>query len=100
MIDTIMIIIFIYTGARTPSYGGFMTPSHDPSQTPQHSGGSAWDPSVANTPARYITYSLCYITNIHCITWLSIYKVSYWCRVDEWGYGYDNSTPSPAVSEE
>ncbi len=42
--------LFSTTGGRTPSYG-YMTPSHDPSQTPQH-GGSAWDPSVANTPAR------------------------------------------------
>ena len=37
-------------GGRTPNYG-HMTPSHDPFQTPQH-GGSAWDPSIANTPAR------------------------------------------------
>ncbi|XP_064385499.1 transcription elongation factor SPT5-like isoform X2 [Halichondria panicea] len=57
----------MHDGGRTPSYG-YMTPSHDPSQTPQH-GGSAWDPSVANTPAR----------------------------PDEWNYNYDTSTPSPAT---
>ncbi|XP_011410252.2 PREDICTED: transcription elongation factor SPT5-like [Amphimedon queenslandica] len=40
-------------GGRTPSYNnpGYMTPSHDPSRTPLH-GGSAWDPSITNTPAR------------------------------------------------
>jgi len=42
----------MHAGGRTPSYG-YMTPSHDPSQTPLH-GGSAWDPTVANTPARYV----------------------------------------------
>ena len=52
------------TGARTPSYGGFVTPSHDPSQTPQHSGGSAWDPSVANTPARYSIYQSYHQSNV------------------------------------
>uniref|UniRef100_A0A0A1WN47 Transcription elongation factor SPT5 n=1 Tax=Zeugodacus cucurbitae TaxID=28588 RepID=A0A0A1WN47_ZEUCU len=33
---------------RTP-YSGTMTPSHDGSMTPRH---GAWDPSIANTPAR------------------------------------------------
>ena len=42
---------FPMLGGRTPSYG-YMTPSHDPSQTPLH-GGSAWDPTISNTPARY-----------------------------------------------
>ena len=39
-----------YDGSRTPNFGG-MTPLHEPgSQTPGRS--SAWDPTVANTPAR------------------------------------------------
>ncbi|XP_044014495.1 transcription elongation factor SPT5-like [Aphidius gifuensis] len=36
-------------GSRTPHYGS-MTPNHDGSRTPGQSG--AWDPTVANTPAR------------------------------------------------
>lgn len=44
---------FPLLGGRTPSYG-YMTPSHDPSQTPLH-GGSAWDPTISNTPARYVS---------------------------------------------
>lgn len=50
-------------GGRTPSYG-YMTPSHDPSQTPQH-GGSAWDPSVANTPARCLVHTL--LSSLYCV---------------------------------
>lgn len=56
----------VYSGSKTPLYGsatpmydggrtphGSMTPSHDGSMTPrQH----AWDPSVANTPARSNEY--------------------------------------------
>ena len=40
-------------GGRTPNYNnpGYLTPSRDPSRTPLH-GGSAWDPSITNTPAR------------------------------------------------
>ena len=45
--------LFPALGGRTPSYG-YMTPSHDPSQTPLH-GGSAWDPTISNTPARYVS---------------------------------------------
>ena len=37
------------SGSR--GYHGYSTPSHDPSRTPLHSG-SAWDPSITNTPAR------------------------------------------------
>ena len=57
LIDTkfycsILFLFISLTGGRTPNYNpGFMTPSHDPSRTPLH-GGSAWDPSVSNTPAR------------------------------------------------
>lgn len=53
----------VYTGSKTPLHGsatpqydsgsrtphGSMTPSHDGSMTPRQ---GAWDPSVANTPAR------------------------------------------------
>ena len=48
-----MSTLFPALGGRTPSYG-YMTPSHDPSQTPLH-GGSAWDPTISNTPARYVS---------------------------------------------
>ncbi|XP_031557165.1 transcription elongation factor SPT5-like [Actinia tenebrosa] len=61
-------------GSQTPTHGdgsrtphyGSMTPSHDPSRTPLH--GGAWDPTQPNTPARN----------------------------DEFDYGFDASTPSPA----
>ncbi|KAK7098266.1 transcription elongation factor SPT5-like [Littorina saxatilis] len=38
-------------GSRTPHYGG-QTPLHEGSRTPSGAGGSAWDPSNANTPSR------------------------------------------------
>lgn len=58
------VCVFLLLGGRTPSYNnpGFMTPSHDPSRTPLH-GNSAWDPSVANTPARQDDWSNYYDTN-------------------------------------
>ncbi|XP_048581601.1 transcription elongation factor SPT5 isoform X2 [Nematostella vectensis] len=56
-----------HDGSRTPHYGGSMTPSHDPSRTPLH--GGAWDPTLPNTPARN----------------------------DDFDYGFDASTPSPAA---
>jgi transcription elongation factor SPT5 len=40
-------------GGRTP-YGG-MTPSHDSGMTPRHE--SAWNPAIANTPARATEFS-------------------------------------------
>ncbi|KAK3743846.1 hypothetical protein QZH41_011853, partial [Actinostola sp. cb2023] len=61
-------------GSQTPTHGdgsrtphsGAMTPSHDPSQTPLH--GGAWDPTQPNTPSRN----------------------------DDFDYGFDANTPSPA----
>ena len=49
----LLLLLLLLVGGRTPSYNnpGYMTPSHDPSRTPLH-GGSAWDPSITNTPAR------------------------------------------------
>ena len=53
LIPLLLLLLLLLIGGRTPSYNnpGYMTPSHDPSRTPLH-GGSAWDPSITNTPAR------------------------------------------------
>ena len=43
-------------GSRTPHYGS-QTPSHEPgSMTPGRAG--AWDPTVSNTPARYLNFEV------------------------------------------
>ncbi|XP_076450911.1 transcription elongation factor SPT5-like isoform X2 [Babylonia areolata] len=41
----------LHDGSRTPHYGS-QTPLHEGSRTPSGAGGSAWDPSNANTPSR------------------------------------------------
>ena len=43
----------LHDGSRTPHYGG-QTPLHEGSRTPSGAGGSAWDPSNANTPSRWV----------------------------------------------
>lgn len=61
--------MFVFDTGSRTPHYGSMTPSHDPSRTPLH--GGAWDPTQPNTPARN----------------------------DDFDYGFDASTPSPAVSK-
>lgn len=60
---------FWFVGSRTPYYGN-QTPLHESgSRTPGQSG--AWDPTIANTPARYI-FSIYYY--VHGL-WIKIYYI-------------------------
>ena len=49
----------LHDGSRTPHYGS-QTPLHEGSRTPSGAGGSAWDPSNANTPSRSV-WGVCFV---------------------------------------
>lgn len=56
--DTLFLFFYnnlhlIVAGSRTPHYGS-QTPLHEGNRTPSH--GNAWDPTNANTPARFVLF--------------------------------------------